>query len=434
MDTIVAVGTALSESGIAIVRISGEDCVNMVTQLFRFKGKSLADCEERKMHLGTFSYDGISDVCLGVRFQAPYSFTGEDVVELHLHGGVRLAMHAVQACIAKGARLARPGEFTQRAFLNGKMTLAQAEGTAHAISAASDAELRASFALSSGTLSVKIGEISDALIDLISDIEVAIDYPEEDVEVASLDVLQEKIALALRDVEKLLDTRHTGKIVADGLNIALLGKPNVGKSSLLNALVGEDCAIVTDVAGTTRDRLTERIQHRGVRFNLVDTAGLRESDDLVEKIGIDRSREAAKTCDLALIVTDHTFGAEDEDIIASVTCPKIIVANKTDLGASHGDHLVCAKTGEGVEELKQKIYDTYVDGDVIAGGMMLTDARHVSALTEAKNCLVRALECFEPAVMTVDLRQAVAELGKIDGATVSEEITDAIFAKFCLGK
>ena len=277
--------------------------------------------------------------------------------------------------------------------------------------------------------------ISDELVDLISDIEVAIDYPEEDVEVAEIGVLHARVRSALNAVQTLLDTRQTGRIVKDGINVALLGKPNVGKSSLLNALVGEERAIVTDLAGTTRDRLTEQIQHRGIRINLIDTAGLRDdSSDVIERIGIDRSRETARSCDLALIVTDHTYGAEDEAIIASVTCPKLILSNKSDLGATGGDLVISARDGTGIDALKERIYNAFVDGDVIAGGMMLTDARHVSALTEAKQSLLRALDCFEPSVMTVDLRQAVSELGKIDGATVSEEITDAIFAKFCLGK
>lgn len=429
METIAAIATALSPAGIAIIRMSGDKSVQIASKLF---DKPLE--EPRKLYLGTFSKDGFAEKCLCVRFKEPHSFTGEDVIEFQVHGGVTLAREILNACIQSGARMAEPGEFSKRAFLNGKMTLTQAEGTIDTIQATSDAELRAAYRLVSGGLSATIESMRLKIIDTISSVEVVLDYPEEDLEAPHdfYDTVQQ----ALRQADRLLATRKAGMIVKDGLQIALLGKPNVGKSSLLNALLGVERAIVTPVAGTTRDHISESLLYRGVKFNFIDTAGLRESTDEAEAAGIRHSRKIADGCDVAILLVDGTRDETDEQILNSINAPKLIVANKADLSKPQPpyDLAVSAKTGEGIEQIKEKLYHLYLDEGVIADGEILTNERHYAALVAAKSALQRASEAPALHLAVVDLRDAVAELGKIDGSTVSEDVTNSIFAKFCLGK
>lgn len=443
MQTIAAISTPVGAGAIGIVRISGDDALKVAAKIFRTsKLKDLKDAVPNMMYYGTVTAGEVSDRCLGVYFKAPKTYTGEDIFELHCHGGVRLVNEILKGCIEAGARAADKGEFTKRAFLNGKLALSDAEAVISMINAESEAQLKASYRSMTGKLSEQIYAFEENLLDAIATMEAALDYPEE-MEEESRRVAKETVNALCKDLEKLIATAKTGSYVKQGIDVAIVGIANVGKSSTLNALTGKDRAIVTEIAGTTRDSLEERIEVNGVIINLIDTAGIRETDDKVEKLGVDRSRAIAKNSDLVLFITEagRELTGEEKEILISVDGSKVLyVFNKDDKPHAKDDRegiFVSAKTGEGIERLKKEIIDRVIGGEIDFSGNIVTDSRHYDALKRAYFSLTQAKEGFdeEPAeCLLVDMRDAYSALGEITGNTADESIVNAIFSKFCLGK
>lgn len=443
MQTIAAISTPVGAGAIGIVRISGDDALKVAAKIFRTsKLKDLKDAVPNMMYYGTVTAGDVSDRCLGVYFKAPKTYTGEDIFELHCHGGVRLVNEILKGCIEAGARAADKGEFTKRAFLNGKLALSDAEAVISMINAESEAQLKASYRSMTGKLSEQIYAFEEKLLDAIATMEAALDYPEE-MEEESRRVAKDTVNALCKDLEKLIATAKTGSYVKQGIDVAIVGIANVGKSSTLNALTGKDRAIVTEIAGTTRDSLEERIEVNGVIINLIDTAGIRETDDKVEKLGVDRSRAIAKNSDLVLFITEagRELTGEEKEILISVDGSKVLyVFNKDDKPHAKDDRegiFVSAKTGEGIERLKKEIIDRVIGGEIDFSGNIVTDSRHYDALKRAYFSLTQAKEGFdeEPAeCLLVDMRDAYSALGEITGNTADESIVNAIFSKFCLGK
>lgn len=443
MQTIAAISTPVGAGAIGIVRISGDDALKVAAKVFKTsKLTDLSDAVPNMMYYGTATAGEVSDRCLGVYFKAPKTYTGEDIFEIHCHGGVRLVNEILKGCIEAGARAADKGEFTKRAFLNGKLALSDAEAVIEMINAESEAQLKASYRSMTGNLSKQIYAFEEKLLDAIATMEAALDYPEE-MEEESRRVAKDTVNALCKELEKLLSTAKTGSYVKQGIDVAIVGIANVGKSSTLNALTGKDRAIVTEIAGTTRDSLEERLEVDGITVNLIDTAGIRETDDKVEKLGVDRSRAIAKNSDVVLFITEagRKPTEEEENILKSVEGAKVIrVYNKDDMPHEKDDRqgiFVSAKTGEGIDKIKKAIIDCVIGGNLDLSGNIVTDSRHYDALKRAYHSLTQAKESFDEApaeCLLVDMRDAYSALGEITGNTADESIVNAIFSKFCLGK
>ena len=454
-DTICALATAAVEAGIGIIRLSGDNAVELVSSFVRTKsGKQLNIQESHRVKYG-FVCDGeqVVDEVLVLTMRGPRSYTGEDTVEIDCHGGILMLRKILEICVKNGARPAEPGEFTKRAFLNGRIDLAEAEAVSELISARSEDGMKASLAQLRGAVSEKIRHFRSILLEDDAYIEAALDDPEHISLDGFTERLQENVKKIQTGVRKLLDTAEDGRILREGVRTVILGKPNAGKSSLLNALIGEDRAIVTSVAGTTRDTLEEQIQLRGVSLLLVDTAGIRETEDIVEKIGVERAMQAAADADLILYVVDASAPLNEDDvrIMEFIRGKKaIVLLNKMDLPAVVTQQLLEEKTGqpvlpvsmknqEGLEtlsDLVQKLFEhqkIHMNSEVI-----ITSARHTALLRNADQALTEVLHSIEMGLpedfYTIDLMRAYTELGYILGEEVSEDLVNEIFSKFCMGK
>lgn len=454
--TIAAISTAMSASGIGIVRISGEDAMEVISRIYRSKGgkKRIKEVPSHTIHYG-YIYDGeeLIDEVLVMIMRAPRTFTGEDTVEIDCHGGVFAMKRVLETVLKNGAEIAGPGEFTKRAFLNGRMDLSQAEAVMDVIQAQNEYALRSSIDQLKGSVQKAICDIREKIIYHIAYIESALDDPEHISLEGYPQELLEVVDKEQLEIKKLLKSSSDGKMIQEGIQTVILGKPNAGKSSLLNLLLGENRAIVTDIAGTTRDILEEYITLHGITLKIVDTAGIRETEDIVEKIGVDRAREMAQKADLILYVVDSSvpLDSNDEEIMSMLNGKKaIILYNKTDLKAAieidrlrekagHPVIPISAKEETGITELEEKIKDMFFGGELSFNDeVYITNARHKAALEEADKSLdlVRnsILGGLPEDFFSIDLMNAYENLGKILGESVREDLVNEIFSKFCTGK
>ena len=454
--TIAAISTAMSASGIGIVRISGEDAMEVISRIYRSKGgkKRIKEVPSHTIHYG-YIYDGeeLIDEVLVMIMRAPRTFTGEDTVEIDCHGGVFAMKRVLETVLKNGAEIAGLGEFTKRAFLNGRMDLSQAEAVMDVIQAKNEYALRSSIDQLKGSVQKAICDIREKIIYHIAYIESALDDPEHISLEGYPQELLEVVDKEQLEIKKLLKSSSDGKMIQEGIQTVILGKPNAGKSSLLNLLLGENRAIVTDIAGTTRDILEEYITLHGITLKIVDTAGIRETEDIVEKIGVDRAREMAQKADLILYVVDSSvpLDSNDEEIMSMLNGKKaIILYNKTDLKAAieidrlrekagHPVIPISAKEETGITELEEKIKDMFFGGELSFNDeVYITNARHKAALEEADKSLdlVRnsILGGLPEDFFSIDLMNAYENLGKILGESVGEDLVNEIFSKFCTGK
>ena len=459
-DTIAAISTARGKGGVALLRISGPDAISICQKVFSPKsGKKLSEYAPRTAVFGSIyapddrgAWNEIDDG-LATFFCAPASFTGEDTVEICCHGGILLTQTVLTACLAAGARAAEAGEFTRRAFLNGKMGLSAAEALGNLLEAQTREQLTLAHAGTDGRVERKCREIYDSLCAVLSSVYAKIDYPDEDLAEMSREDMQAALEDSITRIEKLLDTYRTGHAIAEGIPTVICGKPNVGKSSLYNCIVGRDAAIVTDVEGTTRDVLSEVAALGRVTLRLFDTAGLRQTDDVVEKIGIDRARKALEDAELILAVFDGSVAPDEEDkalaeSLSSSDATVIAVINKSDLGivaedfyATHFAHTVTlsAKAGEGTDALSALVESCFINGELdTKEDTVLTNARQKGAALTALEAIQRAqagLSYGLPIELCCsDCEAAMQAIAELDGRAVSEDIVSHIFSHFCVGK
>ncbi|GAB6431873.1 tRNA uridine-5-carboxymethylaminomethyl(34) synthesis GTPase MnmE [Bacillus luti] len=455
-DTIAAISTALGEGAIAIVRVSGDDAVEKVNRIF--KGKDLTEVPSHTIHYGHIvdldTNQVIEEVMVSI-MRAPRTFTRENIVEINCHGGLVSVNKVLQLILAQGVRLAEPGEFTKRAFLNGRIDLSQAEAVMDLIRAKTDRAMNVAINQMEGRLSKLIGRLRQEILETLAHVEVNIDYPEyDDVEEMTHNILIEKATYVRTEIAKILETSKQGKILREGIATAIIGRPNVGKSSLLNSLVQEKKAIVTDIAGTTRDVIEEYVNVRGVPLKLIDTAGIRETEDVVERIGVERSKEMMSQADLVLVVVNYSEALtnEDEDLFRAVQGKDfIVIVNKTDLPQainmervtelSAGNRVITTSLIEeqGIDELEKAIAELFFEGTIDSADMTyVSNARHIGLLTQAGKTIGDAIEAIENGVpidmVQIDLTRTWEILGEITGDTVHESLIDQLFSQFCLGK
>ena len=456
-ETISAVCTALGEGAIGIIRVSGEKALAVGEQIFKAaSGKKLAAYVPNTLVYGhVLDTDGsIVDEVMAVYMKAPHSYTAEDVVEIQCHGGVRSLQKILTLSYAAGARPAEPGEFTKRAFLNGRIDLVQAEAVMDIIKSRSDAALKVAMRQQEGQLSEQVRGLRRELLDVIVNLEAVIDYPEDDIEEITFGNVLTEVNKTVGGVKKLLENAHTGKILREGLKVAIIGKPNVGKSSFLNFLLKEDRAIVSEFAGTTRDVIEEQFLLGGVPLVLADTAGIRDTEDYVERIGVEKSRRILSEAELAIVVLDGSqpLADEDREILELVKGRRyVIIINKSDLGSADVKAALpeefktapvielSAKTGEGFEAFTEWLQKfVYGDDRHLGDGIYVQNARHERLLQNALTSMNDALAAAEAHLpydcIMIDLRNAAEYLGEITGDAVRDEIINEIFSKFCIGK
>jgi tRNA modification GTPase len=456
-DTIAAIATPIGEGGINIIRISGKTAVSIASRLFQPQSEgNVSDLEPQKAVFGNITDPATRqtvDEVLLIRFRAPHSYTGEDVIEIHGHGGAFVSSKILQLVLDQGARPAEPGEFTRRAFLSGRLDLSQAEAVADVIHAVSDKALTSAVAQLKGQLSKKLNSLYDALLQVLGQLEAAIDFPEEGLEFVQKQQLELCVQDANGEIKKLVDSYRQGQIYREGLRVALVGKPNVGKSSLLNALLQEDRAIVTPHPGTTRDTLEERVRINDIHITIVDTAGLRHEAGEIEGHGIERTRHALAQADLALVIFDgsHALDTNDAMLIKEVVeRKKLILINKSDLPTMINKNsllkqlkmstalALSAVTGDGMEELKDALYQSAQRGGTSGEAIVITRERHRQALAQAQEALDRVSQSLQEDrsedLIAVDLNSALEHLGGILGKTFVDDLLDQIFNDFCIGK
>lgn len=457
-DTISAVATAPGEGGIGVVRLSGPQALSIAGKLFQgIKGKKVDDIGSYQAaygHIVDPQSDKIIDEVLLLVMRAPRSYTREDVVEIHCHGGSVPLKNILRLTLLAGARLAEPGEFTKRAFLNGRLDLTQAEAVIDVIRAKTDSSLRMAIGQLSGHLSATVHRLRHEILGMIAHLEAAIDFPEEDIEEMTVAETARQVSGVLDGIEKLLATAQTGRILREGLETVIIGKPNVGKSSLLNAFLGENRAIVTDVPGTTRDVIEEYVNIRGVPLKIVDTAGIRETADLVEQLGVERAREFVARADLILLLLDasQALSPEDNEVLDLLQGRRaVVLINKSDLPQVLDLQIVASRVpdqpvlrisaveGTGMEQLEQCIVDMVYGGRLPQGeGAFVNNVRQADLLRQSQQYLRDVLTTIEagmpPDCIVIDLRNAWEKLGEITGDMVGEDIIQQIFTRFCIGK
>ena len=451
-DTIAAISTAIGEAGIAIVRMSGDDSVNIIDEIFvSASGKKMAEAENRKFLYGHIADgDKLIDEVLVVKMKGPHSYTAEDIVEIHCHGGVVSVKRILNLILSKGARLAEKGEFTKRGFLNGRIDLTQAEAVIDMIKAKTDISFDMGLNQLSGALSEVLNKLKDELVSMQALIVANIDFPDEDIEDAAYHDLMERSDKILEKMDNLLDNSKNSRLLRDGINTVILGKPNVGKSSLLNGLLKYDRAIVTDIAGTTRDIIEDYINLDGVLLKITDTAGIRETDDEVEKIGVNIAREKLKEADLVIAIFDisRDFDKDDEEILNLIKDKKhITILNKDDLDQKISDEeyfkddylRLSVMENESVKKIENLIIDLFFDGELqISSDSILSNIRHINALKEAKKALLEVNESLKEKVfldlIEVDLENVIGHISEITGTITTEDILDRVFSDFCIGK
>lgn len=457
-DTIAAISTPMGEGAIAIVRLSGEEAIAIADRVFQAKSKNkLSEEKSHTIHYGHIvdpdSRQTVEEVMVSL-MRGPKTFTRQDVVEINCHGGLVSVNRVLELVLNHGARLAEPGEFTKIAFMNGRIDLSQAEAVMDLIRAKTDKAMNVAIGQMEGRLSKLIGTLRQTLLETVAHVEVNIDYPEYDAEEMTHELLLNKITYVRDEIDKILTTAKQGKILREGLSTVIIGRPNVGKSSLLNSLVHENKAIVTDVPGTTRDVIEEYVNIRGVPLRLVDTAGIRETEDMVERIGVERSRQVLKEADLILLLLNYNeaITEEDEKLFEAVRgMNTIVIVNKTDLDQNISMDRVKELTKdmpvittsvlkeEGVDLLEEAIAELFFSGDVEAQDMTyVSNSRHIALLNQAKNTINEAVNSIDaglPVDMAqIDITRTWEILGEIIGDTVSESLIDQLFSQFCLGK
>lgn len=443
--TIAAISTPLGLGGISVIRVSGERAVEICNSIFR-GGKRLSEAKSHTVNYGHIvGEDGaVIDEVLVTVMLAPKTYTREDVVEISTHGGFSASRKVMDTLIYHGAFPAEPGEFTKRAFLNGRIDLSQAEGVIDIINSKTEAERKNALFQAEGGLFKEISAIRKKLVNLAAKMQVAIDYPDEDLEDVTVNDIIDTLSEVRQTVISMLATKDSGRIIKEGIKTAIVGKPNVGKSSLLNCLAREDRAIVTDISGTTRDIIEEFVNLDGVPLRLLDTAGIRQTDDAVEKIGVERAKAAIDEANLVILVLDLSRKEDEEDkkLLELVKNKKhIVVANKSDIKSENisADIEISSKTGAGIDELARIIKKMYNFAEVESGETaIITNMRHIAALSNTEKALTRAREqlgCGMPQdIAALDINEAIDFLGEITGETVSEDIVSEIFRSFCVGK
>jgi tRNA modification GTPase len=459
LDTIAAISTPMGEGAIAIVRLSGDEAFSIADKLYRgVGGKRISDAASHTIHYGHIIDPKTGQVAEEVMvsvMKGPKTFTKEDVVEINCHGGIVSVNRVLQLVLNHGARLAEPGEFTKRAFLNGRIDLSQAEAVMDLIRAKTDRAMNVALGQMEGRLSKLVKRLRQEILETLAHIEVNIDYPEyDDVEEMTHQLLLEKAGFVKGEIEKLLKTSQQGKILREGLSTVIVGRPNVGKSSLLNSLVHENKAIVTDIPGTTRDVIEEYVNVRGVPLRLLDTAGIRETEDIVERIGVERSRQVLKEADLILLVVNYSdeLTQEDENLFKVVEdMDVIVIVNKTDLpqkidmervrelAAGHRLVTTSLLEDQGVDELEESISSLFFAGSIEAGDMTyVSNTRHIALLNQALNSIEEALNGVDFGtpidIIQIDLTRTWELLGEIIGESVHDSLIDQLFSQFCLGK
>lgn len=455
-DTIAAIATAYGEGGIGIIRISGEKSLPILKAIFELSG-NMGEIKSRRMNYGRIidiENNKMIDEVLAVYMKGPKTYTAEDVVEIDCHGGMVSLRNILSLVLRKGARLAEPGEFTKRAFLNGRIDLSQAEAVIDIVKAKTEKSFDIAVSQLEGNLSLRVSDIREKLLDVLVNITVNIDYPDEDIEEITYEDLEKNIVLIGDMIEKLLSTATTGRMIKEGIKIAIVGKPNVGKSSLMNGILKESRAIVTEIPGTTRDTIEESASIRNIPVQLVDTAGMRETSDIIEKLGIERSKNALANADFTIFVLDGSKKISEEDIkimdfLHGKKC--LVLINKQDIAKEIYEEDIAKIlpdskvietsliNGEGIDKIEDTIEDFVYEGKISQKeSVMVNNVRHIELLKKSRDALKDALKmtCAKEALdfIEIDVKSAYEYLGEIIGETVSDNIINEVFSRFCLGK
>lgn len=443
--TICAISTPLGRGAISIVRLSGKNSLDIMKKVFISKSLDYNNIISRYLYFGSLTLEnGSKEHCLSVYFKAPFSYTGEDMVEFQIHGGTYLTQSVLNLLLKNGASLAENGEFTKRAFENGKISLDMAESIIDEINAESEGELKASLSLADGSLNKKINLMQEKLTECIAQIEATLDYPEEDFEDETKTNIFNLIESNLKDINELIENSKNSSLIKNGINVALVGAPNVGKSATLNALIGENRAIVTEIEGTTRDTLTESTIYKGMKINFIDTAGIRESEDKVEKIGIEKSKQSIDKADVILFLLDGSQKLDEYDLkikeILNGYKNVITIVNKSDLKRilpeQKGEIVISAQNENNINEIKESIFKMVKAEKIDYSHTIVTSARQIEILENSKlicnKILSNKLESMD--IIAMLIKELWNSLGKITGQCENESIIDLIFSKFCLGK